>query len=281
MDVVQTVEALSAKVRAWRQEGLRVAFVPTMGNLHQGHLSLVERARMCADRVVTSIYVNPTQFNRSDDLDAYPRTLARDTELLRSADCDVLFNPTDAVVYPKGKLVTHITVPGISDVLEGEHRPGHFTGVATVVCKLFNMVQPDVAVFGEKDFQQLMLVRQMVEDLDIQIQIEGAATARETDGLAMSSRNNYLTTDERIVAPNLYHVLTSMLQELKQGERDYLYLQHAAMKTLDDVGFQSEYMEIRRRSDLAKPEAEDKELVILASAWLGKARLIDNMTIDL
>lgn len=281
MQLIRTIQALQEQVQAWRREGLRVAFVPTMGNLHGGHISLVDRARECADRVVTSIYVNPTQFNRSDDLDAYPRTLQRDSELLQAAHCDVLFNPTDEEVYPKGKLVTHINVPGISDILEGEHRPGHFTGVATVVCKLFNMVQPDIAVFGEKDFQQLMLVRQMVEDLDIPVVVDGVATAREDDGLAMSSRNNYLTVGERVVAPNLYHVLMSMIEALKNGERNYQHLQEAAMKTLDDVGFKSEYMEIRRRVDLRAPETNELELVILASAWLGKARLIDNITIDL
>lgn len=282
MDIVHHVEDLRGARRAWQAEGCTVALVPTMGNLHEGHLSLVRHARTLADRVVVSIFVNPLQFDRAEDLAAYPRTLAEDCRLLAAEAADLVFAPSEGELYPAGReQVTRVDVPELSALLEGAHRPGHFVGVATVVCKLFNLVQPDVAVFGEKDFQQLLLIRRMVADLDIPVRIEGLATVREADGLAMSSRNAYLGADERPLAPAVYQVLSELAARMQAGERDCPGLEREAEKILEKRGLRPDYVAVRRRRDLLPPQPGDTRLVILAAAWLGRARLIDNLCLDL
>jgi pantoate--beta-alanine ligase len=259
----------------------RIAFVPTMGNLHEGHLTLVRSAREQAKRVIVSIFVNPLQFGAGEDFDKYPRTLQRDAELLAAEGVDWLFAPPVAVMYPRPQAEqTQVLVPGLSDILCGASRPGHFAGVATVVCKLFNLVRPDVALFGQKDYQQLLVIRRMVEDLGMPVQVEGVATVREADGLAMSSRNGYLTSEERAVAPVLYRTLCDTAEGLRSGALP-AQLERSAAAALDAAGLRSDYFSIRRQADLAEPLAGDSALVILTAAWLGQTRLIDNLEVSL
>lgn len=273
----ERVAELRAQIRAWRAAGERIAFVPTMGNLHAGHLSLVREGRACTDRVVASIFVNPLQFGPSEDLDAYPRTLDADRRQLDATGCDLLFIPSVGEMYPHGQdTQTRVEVPGISDILCGASRPGHFVGVATVVCKLLNMVQPDVALFGEKDFQQLLVIRRLVEDLAMPIEIVGVPTARESDGLAMSSRNGYLTADERTLAPALYRVLNATAEAVRTGE-PIAHAERSGLDALEAAGLRPDYLSVRRTEDLAPAGPEDQALVILAAAYLGRARLIDNL----
>jgi pantoate--beta-alanine ligase len=274
---VSRISELRAQVESWRRGG-NVAFVPTMGNLHAGHLSLVRAARKMADRVVASIFVNPMQFAAGEDFDSYPRTLDSDSSMLRGEGTDLLFAPPVEVMYTKSQEEqTRVEVPGLSHLLCGACRPGHFVGVSTVVCKLFNMVQPDIALFGKKDYQQLMVIRHMVEDLAMPVRVVGVETMRESDGLAMSSRNGYLSVQERATAPVLYRTITGLAQRLREGSRDYAGLQAQAARELDENGFRTEYIAIRRCQDLAEPTDEDRQLVVLAAAYLGKARLIDNV----
>lgn len=265
-------------IAGWRTSGERIGFVPTMGNLHAGHLDLVAEARRRADRCVVSIFVNPMQFGQGEDYDAYPRTLQADEEKLQAAGADLLFAPAVKTVYPAGaERQTRVEVPGISDILCGASRAGHFVGVATVVCKLFNMVQPDLAVFGEKDYQQLMVIRRMAADLAIPVEIVGKATVREADGLAMSSRNGYLSPEQRRVAPGLYRTLQAAASAIEGGERDFAGLERNALKSLQSLGFRPDYFSIRQALDLAAPGPDDAPLVILAAAYLGSTRLIDNL----
>ena len=281
MDTVTRVDELRACVATWRRSGERVALVPTMGNLHAGHLDLVQRARERAVRTVVSIFVNPLQFGPQEDLAAYPRTLEADRQQLEEAGADLLFAPEVEEVYPGGQGVqTRVEVPAISDILCGASRPGHFSGVATVVCKLFNMVQPDLAVFGEKDFQQLMVIRRMTADLSMPVEIVGAPTVREPDGLAMSSRNGYLSEGERRQAPQLQRILRSAAEALGRGET-VATVESQAADGLAAAGFEPDYFSVRRATDLGLPRSGDRELVILAAARLGRARLIDNLTVDL
>ena len=279
MQIVSEIEPLRQIRRHWRQNRETVALVPTMGNLHAGHLALVERGRQQADRVVVSIFVNPTQFDRADDLAAYPRTPEADQAKLAAAGVHCLFAPTTATIYPDGGLATRVEVPGIGELLEGASRPGHFTGVATVVCKLFNLVEPELAIFGEKDFQQLLLIRRMVADLNMAVRVEALPTVREEDGLAMSSRNNRLGRKERALAPGLHLTLREIAAQLDDYHSDFAVLQELARQRLTDRGFQPDYVEIRRRRDLAPATADDEQLVILAAAWLGDVRLIDNLMV--
>ena len=282
MNVFNDIQSVRDQVNNWKQAGLSVAFVPTMGNLHAGHLHLVAQAKKKADRVVVSIFVNPMQFNEADDFSAYPRTFEGDLELLKEVSADAVFSPSNDELYPiDQEATTKVIVPGLSDVLEGECRPGHFTGVATVVCKLFNIVQPDISCFGEKDFQQLMLIRRMVSELNIPVQIEAIATQREADGLAMSSRNNRLDNQQREKAPQVFQVLTEVADSLKAGNRDYLALEQNATATLDGRGFKAEYVAIRRSFDLTLPSIDDCDLVVLVAARLGDIRLIDNISLSL
>jgi pantoate--beta-alanine ligase len=280
MDLLEQVAELRQRVAAWRRSGARVAFVPTMGNLHLGHLTLVRVARTQADRTVASIFVNPLQFGPREDLAAYPRTLERDREMLAAEGTDLLFAPAVEAVYPRGQEVqTRVAVPGLSGILCGASRPGHFTGVATVVCELFNMVQPDLAVFGEKDFQQLLVIRRMTEDLSLPVEIQGVPTVREADGLALSSRNGYLTADERGRAPAIYRALQAARDRLVEGTAMDA-VEAAGREALSRAGLVPDYFSVRRSEDLAEPQAADRELVVLAAAHLGKARLIDNLRVS-
>jgi pantoate--beta-alanine ligase len=277
MKRVHEVAPLRAQIADWRRQG-RVAFVPTMGNLHAGHLALIEEARRHADRVVSSVFVNPLQFGEGEDFEAYPRTLASDAAKLEQVDTDLLFAPPVEVIYPRPPAEqTRVEVPGLSDLLCGASRPGHFVGVATIVCKLFNLVQPDVAVFGKKDYQQLMVIRRMVEDLDLPVEIVGLDTVREDDGLAMSSRNAYLSAEERRQAPLLHQTLRRVAERISAGETDLEALTRQAEQTLEAGGFRPDYFAVRRARDLRRALEQDRELVILAAAFLGRARLIDNL----
>ena len=281
LETLAEITALRERVAAWRRAGERVGFVPTMGNLHAGHLALATEARRLAERVVVSIFVNPLQFGPQEDFAAYPRTLARDQELLARVGTDLLFAPTVAAVYPRGQAEqTRVEVPGISDILCGASRPGHFVGVATVVCKLFNMVQPDLAVFGEKDFQQLQVIRLMTLDLSLPVAVHGLATVREADGLAMSSRNGYLTAEERARAPALYQTLLRCAEWLRAG-LDSATVERQAGELIAAAGFGPDYFSVRRAADLGLPVPGERELVVLAAARLGRARLIDNLRVSL
>lgn len=281
MHIVANGRLLHDQLRRWREPGLSVAFVPTMGNLHDGHLQLVRHARSVAGRVVVSIFVNPMQFGPHEDYANYPSTLEADQAALMEVDADLLFLPAVEEIYPQGTgNTTVVEVPGLNAILEGEHRPTHFNGVTTVVAKLFNLVQPDIAVFGEKDYQQLLLIRRMVADLCMPIRIDSVATMREADGLAMSSRNGYLTGADRAIAPQLYQTLLDVKSVVERGECDYAGVEQAAMQQLSEAGFLPDYVSVRRQGDLAMPGSGDNELIVLAAAVVGRARLIDNIRIS-
>ncbi|BCJ09029.1 pantothenate synthetase [Pseudomonas sp. RtIB026] len=282
MNTVKTVRELRAAVARARGEGKRIAFVPTMGNLHSGHAALVTKAAQRADFVVASIFVNPLQFGAGEDLDKYPRTLVADQETLLQAGCHLLFAPTVEEMYPDGMAVqTRVSVPQLSEGLCGASRPGHFEGVATVVSKLFNMVQPDLAVFGEKDFQQLAVIRAMVRDLNMPIQIIGEPTVRAEDGLALSSRNGYLTPEQRATAPVLYRTLSGIADALRRGQRDYPALIAEGQGQLESAGFRKDYLEVRHAVTLRPAQVDDRDLVVIAAAYLGNTRLIDNLYLHL
>lgn len=278
MNTVKTVRELRAAVARARGEGKRIALVPTMGNLHAGHAALVTKASQRADFVVASIFVNPLQFGPSEDLDKYPRTLAADQEKLLDAGCHLLFAPTVEEMYPDGmEGQTKLHVTGVSEGLCGGSRPGHFDGVATVVCKLFNMVQPDMALFGEKDFQQLAVIRKLVRDLNLPIQIFGEPTVRAEDGLALSSRNGYLTEEQRALAPVLQRTLKQLAERIRQGERDFPALLSEGRQQIEAAGLRIDYLEARESAGLRTATAQDHQLVILVAAFLGTTRLIDNL----
>ncbi|VAX13687.1 Pantoate--beta-alanine ligase [hydrothermal vent metagenome] len=278
MQVISAIDELRRTVQTWRKADQSVGFVPTMGNLHAGHLALLKEAARHCQRVVASIFVNPLQFDEEDDLLAYPRTLEADMAQLESIGVDTLFTPTEASLYPHGReAITRVDVVGLGDILEGAARPGHFVGVSTVVTKLFNCVQPDLAVFGEKDFQQWLLVRRLVADLNMPITLVGLATVREADGLAMSSRNRRLTADERKIAPLLYQELQTIRQTLLRENSDYVALEQVAIERLRQLGFVPEYVAIRDADTLACINNDTENRVILAAARLGDTRLIDNL----
>ncbi|MXR70097.1 pantoate--beta-alanine ligase [Shewanella sp. JBTF-M18] len=280
MYTTQDIAAIRTQVRQWRLAGKTVAFVPTMGNLHQGHITLVTEALKRADHVVVSIFVNPMQFGQNEDLDAYPRTLAADQAALEAAGAELLFTPTPAIIYPKGMdKQTFVEVPGLSEELCGASRPGHFRGVATIVCKLFNIVQPDLALFGKKDFQQLMVIKAMVEDLSLPIEIVGVDTIRESSGLAMSSRNGYLSEAQKQQAAQLKRTLDEMAEAIAQGQAIPNVVQHA-QEQLHHAGFKPDYLSVRNAADLSEVQADDKQLVILAAAFMGSTRLIDNLSFE-
>jgi pantoate--beta-alanine ligase len=278
MDTATTIAAVREHVRRWHHEGRRVAFVPTMGNLHAGHVSLIETARRHGDRFIASIFVNPMQFGPNEDFAHYPRTPAQDAGMLAAAGCDLMFMPDVLEIYPNGsERATRVEVPGLSGILDGEFRPGHFEGVATVVAKLFHIVEPDIAVFGEKDFQQLTIIRRMAADLCMPIEIIAAETVREPDGLAMSSRNQYLTEEERRKAPLIHKLLGAAIDQLRAGNRNFAAMERAGVDTLEHSGFRPDYFSIRRADDLSTPDADCRHLVVLVAARLGRARLIDNL----
>jgi pantoate--beta-alanine ligase len=278
MNTVKTVRELRAAVARARSEGKRIGLVPTMGNLHSGHAALVVKAAQRADFVVASIFVNPLQFGPTEDLATYPRTLPADQETLLQAGCHLLFAPSVEEMYPHGmEDQTLVSVPHLSEGLCGASRPGHFDGVATVVSKLFNMVQPDLAIFGQKDFQQLAVIRALVRDLNMPIQIIGEPTVRAADGLALSSRNGYLSEEQRAAAPALYRVIKHIAEAIHIGERDLNFLLANGVDQLKAAGFRLDYLEIRNATTLRPTTAEDHDLVILAAAYMGSTRLIDNL----
>lgn len=280
MQTVDTIDSLVAVMNLWRESGSRIALVPTMGNLHQGHLQLVDFAKRNADRVVVSIFVNPTQFTESEDYQGYPRVVDEDSRKLYDRDTDLVFIPNASEIYPQ-KNSTFVEVRELSHILCGEFRPTHFRGVTTIACKLLNIVRPDVAVFGEKDFQQLFLIRSMVADLNMLVEITGVATVREEDGLAMSSRNQYLTADERKTAILLYQSLVDAKENIENSNREFREIESQQMERLRAAGFRPDYFSIRRSADLEVASKNDKQLVLLTAAWLGRARLIDNLPFQL
>ncbi|HAZ7781185.1 TPA: pantoate--beta-alanine ligase [Escherichia coli] len=282
MLIIETLPLLRQQIRRLRMEGKRVALVPTMGNLHDGHMKLVDEAKARADVVVVSIFVNPMQFDRPEDLARYPRTLQEDCEKLNKRKVDLVFAPSVKEIYPNGtETHTYVDVPGLSTMLEGASRPGHFRGVSTIVSKLFNQVQPDIACFGEKDFQQLALIRKMVADMGFDIEIVGVPIMRAKDGLALSSRNGYLTAEQRKIAPGLYKVLSSIADKLQAGERDLDEIIAIAGQELNEKGFRADDIQIRDADTLLEVSENSKRAVILVAAWLGDARLIDNKMVEL
>ncbi len=282
MLIIETIPLLRREIRLFKQNNQRIALVPTMGNLHQGHMTLVDEAKARADIVIVSIFVNPMQFERADDLARYPRTLQEDCEKLNKRGVDLVFAPVPAEVYPKGLAAqTQVDVPELSTMLEGASRPGHFRGVSTIVSKLFNLVQPNVACFGQKDYQQLALIRALVEDMGYDLEIVGVPTVRAKDGLALSSRNGYLTSDERKIAPQLAKIMNQLAVRLTQGERHVEQLLADCAEQLRAAGFTPDELFIRDAKNLRDLSVESTSAVILMAAWLGKARLIDNQEVDL
>lgn len=282
MQTINTISAMRQQVAAWRAAGERIALVPTMGNLHAGHLHLVARARRLAERVVVTIFVNPLQFGPNDDFETYPRTLSEDSDKLQREGVDLLFAPSTGEMYP----TTHqgssqIEVTGVSQGLCGASRPGHFIGVATVVAKLFNIVQADVALFGEKDYQQLQVIRQMVADLCFPVEVVGVPTVREVDGLAMSSRNGYLSESERGLAPVIYQSLLAAASRIEAGERDFRRIEGAVQASLKQVGFEPDYFAVVNANTLKPAAADDRSLRLLVAARLGQTRLIDNIPLQI
>jgi pantoate--beta-alanine ligase len=280
MMTVTTISAVREQVARWRAADERVVFVPTMGNLHAGHVSLIEAAKRHGERFVASIFVNPMQFGPNEDFAHYPRTPTQDAKMLEDAGCDLMFMPEVGEIYPNGAdQATRIEVPGISNILCGEFRPGHFEGVATVVAKLFHIVDPDVAIFGEKDFQQLTIIRRMVADLCLRVSVVGAPTVRERDGLAMSSRNQYLDERQRALAPAIHQQLQQAVVALRAGERDFAKIEGAGRAALDGLGFKTDYFSVRDAHSLAPARPDSQRFVVLVASRLGKARLIDNVQV--
>ena len=281
MRTVHSLKELRSILRSYRQQGKTIGLVPTMGNLHEGHISLVRKAVESADIVVTSIFVNPMQFGAGEDLDKYPRTLNEDQEKLAAAGNTLVFAPDAEEIYPEGLArQTKVVVPEVSEGHCGASRPGHFEGVATVVTMLFNMVQPDVAVFGEKDFQQLAVIRKLARDLMLPVQIVGAPTVREDDGLAKSSRNGYLSEEERARAPAVYQTLRGTAEQLEQGRSDFHSLEQEAQDALTNAGLRPDYFNIVNSRTLKPAREDDRELTLLVAAFLGTTRLIDNLSVN-
>ena len=282
MESIFNVQSLRAQSKAWQLSGLTVAIVPTMGNLHSGHLSLLERAKDLADRTIVSIFVNPIQFGVGEDYDSYPSTIDEDLQKLEIAGVDTVFMPDLKELYPGGTEVdTRITVPEISDILCGEYRKGHFSGVATVVAKLLINSTPDYALFGEKDFQQVLVIRRMVVDMLLPVQIVSMPTCRETDGLAISSRNRYLSRQERGKSSAIYSALQSAVERLRNGAFTVEEIEQEGFISLTEMGMKVEYFSIRRQKDLLPVNSSDRNIVVLTAVWLGSARLIDNLKVTL
>jgi len=277
MQYFEDIASTKEQIHAWRADSNTIALIPTLGNLHAGHLSLVKKGRELADKTVVSIFVNPTQFVPGEDFENYPRTLTADLEQLQSEQVDLVFCPATESIYTKSGEQTRVTVSGLEDRYCGTSRPGHFAGVATVVLKLFNIIEPDMAIFGEKDYQQLLVIRQIVSDLFVPVSIIGMPTVRESDGLAMSSRNHYLDNHQREIAAGLYRVLQDTAAAIRAGKTDYPGLETQAANSLNRAGFRTDYIAICDAGTLGRPTAGD--IVVLAAAWLGKARLIDNVII--
>lgn len=284
MQIIHTISEIRQLVQTYKQAGKVIAFVPTMGNLHQGHIELVKMALSQADIVISSIFVNPLQFGEDEDFEQYPRTLDADAKKLQQVGCDIIFAPVVDEMYPKSEdgesIQSQVSVPGISDILEGASRPGHFIGVATVVAKLFNMVQPDKAVFGSKDYQQLQVIKRFVQDLCFPVEILSHPIVRESSGLAMSSRNAYLSTEQKKQAAEIFQTLQKIGAQIVQGEEEYHTIQQHAIEHLDRLGFKTDYIQIQD-ANLRRPMSSSKNLVILVAAYLGDTRLIDNLQVTI
>lgn len=281
MITVDSIQQLRKQISTWRKQGLTIGFVPTMGNLHAGHISLITEAKKHADKIIASIFINPMQFGENEDIGNYPRTMADDKQKLTAEGTDLLFTPTPDIIYPKGlEKQSFVEVPNVSSGYCGESRPGHFRGVSTVVCKLFNIVQPDIACFGLKDYQQVQVIQTMVEDLSMPIRIIPVPTIRETNGLALSSRNNYLTAEEKAQAPILNETLRWLANELSTST-DYKTLTKQAAHKINQAGLLTDYINICHARTLEPATPNDKTLVILAAAHCGKARLIDNLQVEI
>lgn len=266
----------------WKDNTQSIAFIPTMGNLHQGHLSLIEKGQSLCDRTICSIFVNPMQFGANEDFNHYPRTLTRDIERLEAIGCDLVYMPTASELYPNGlDHISQVSVTDLTDDYEAAHRPGHFTGVATIVLKLFNIVKPDISVFGKKDYQQYQVIRKMVRDLDLEVEIIGQETTRESNGLATSSRNQYLSEANKSLAAMINQTLQSTAGEILQGAREFNTLEQQATDQLNKAGFNTDYFSICNAQTLKPANPTDRKLVILVTARLGETRLLDNIEIDL
>ena len=282
MIVASTCESLREQISYWRDSGEHIGLVPTMGNLHDGHLSLISLAREYAERVVVSIFVNPTQFDEDGDFDKYPRTLESDTRHLEKTNVDLLFIPDIGTMYPFGITnATLVTVPVLSEEFCGAFRPGHFDGVTSIISRLFNIIQPDVAIFGQKDYQQQLIIRHLVEDLHLPLQIILGPIQRELDGIAISSRNQYLNKEERSIAPILYSVLQGIGKDLQTGKKNYAELEQQAIDVLNNAGFHAEYVAIREAEKLTFPSKDNNNIVVLGAVRLGTTRLIDNIIITI
>ncbi len=282
MDQANSVSELRQYVQHWKDHKQSIAYVPTMGNLHAGHLSLITKGQSLCDRSICSIFVNPMQFGPNEDFNHYPRTLDADIQLLESTGCDLLYLPTASELYPQGlENISQVIVTDLTDTFEGAHRPGHFTGVATIVAKLFNIVKPDISVFGKKDFQQYCVIRKMTQDLNLDVEIIGQETTRDTSGLAISSRNQYLSEDQKTQAALIYQTLQDSAGSISAGETDFKKLEQQATERLNQAGFDTDYFSICNADTLQSATPEDKKLVILVAARLGETRLIDNIEIDL
>ena len=282
MEQATSITELRQYVQHWKEHGQSIAFIPTMGNLHAGHMSLIEKGQSLCDRSICSIFVNPMQFGPNEDWDHYPRTLDADLEQLRKIGCDLVYLPTASDLYPEGlERISKVQVTDLTDDYEGQHRPGHFTGVATVVLKLFNIVRPDVSVFGKKDYQQYRVISKMVEDFNLDVQIIGQETTREKSGLATSSRNQYLDSGQKEKAAMIYRQLQQAAQAIDKGERDFEALEEKAVEALDGAGFKTDYFRICNAETLLPATPQDRDLVILVTAALGPTRLLDNIEISL
>ena len=282
MDQANSVSELQQYVQHWKDHKQSIAFVPTMGNLHQGHLSLIEKGQSLCDRSICSIFVNPMQFGPNEDFNHYPRTLTRDLELLESIGCDLVYMPTASELYPQGlENISQVIVTDLTDTFEGAHRPGHFTGVATIVAKLFNIVKPDISVFGKKDFQQYCVINKMTRDLNLDVEIIGQETTRESSGLATSSRNQYLNDEQTVRGALIYQILQDASKRIREGETDFASLEKQYIEQLSQAGFETDYFSICNADTLKPATTEDKKLVILVTARLGETRLLDNIEIDL
>ena len=282
MDQANSVSELRQYVQHWKDHKQSIAFVPTMGNLHEGHLSLITKGQSLCDRSICSIFVNPMQFGPNEDFNHYPRTLDTDIELLESVGCDLVYLPTASELYPQGlENISQVIVTDLTDTFEGAHRPGHFTGVATIVAKLFNIVKPDISVFGKKDFQQYCVIKKMTQDLNLDVEIIGQETTREASGLATSSRNQYLSEDQKTLAALIYQTLQDSAASISAGETDFDKLEKQATERLNQAGFDTDYFNICNADTLKSATTEDKKLVILVTARLGETRLLDNIEVDL
>jgi len=282
MNQANSVSELRQYIQHWKDHQQSIAFIPTMGNLHQGHLSLIEKGQSLCDKSICSIFVNPMQFGPNEDFNHYPRTLAQDIELLESVDCDLVYLPTASELYPQGlEGISQIIVTDLTDSFEGAHRPGHFTGVATIVAKLFNIVRPDISVFGKKDYQQYCVIKKMTQDLNLDVEIIGQETSREPSGLATSSRNRYLNEEQKSRAALIYQTLQEASDKIVRGEKDFASVEKQATDKLNQAGFDTDYFNVCNAGTLKPATTEDKKLVILVTTRLGDTRLLDNIEIDL